>query len=94
MQVIEDGKKCILALFCPVEELYIINDQYVNQLVKMYEIIDGIIAAVVYELIDEFLGTDIQYHFIMVGSSHFIADRLGQMGFSQTHPTINDQGIE
>jgi hypothetical protein len=59
VKMIENREECILRFFCPVKKLNIINDQYIDELVKMYEIIDRIVAAMIYELIDEFFGTDI-----------------------------------
>jgi len=44
--MVEDRKKRVLRFLRPIEELYVINDQYINQLIKMYEIIDRIMAAI------------------------------------------------
>ena len=59
MQVIEYGKECVLRSLCTVEELYVIDDQHVHQLIKMNEIIDGIVPAVINKLIDKLLGTHV-----------------------------------
>ena len=54
MQMVKDGKECILRFFGTIEKLHIIDDQYINQLIEMDEIIDGIIAAVINKLVDKF----------------------------------------
>jgi hypothetical protein len=55
MQMVEYGKERVLSFLCSVEELHIVQYQHINHLVKMNEIIDGIIPAVVLKLIDELL---------------------------------------
>src|ERR1700748_3402909 len=92
--MIENGEERILRFFSPVEKLYIVNNQYIHQLVKVDEIVYGVITAMIDKLVDEFLGTDIQNHFIMVGTPHFIADCLRKMGFAKTHTAINHERIE
>src|SRR5664279_4307521 len=60
----------------------------------MNEVVNGVISAVIYELIDEFLGTNVQYHFIMVGPANFITDGLRKMGFTQAYPSVYHQWVE
>ncbi len=52
--MVEYGEKCILCFFSSVEKLHIVDDQDIYKLVKMNKIIDGIVPAVVLELVDEF----------------------------------------
>ena len=94
MQVIEDCKKCILRFFCTIEELHIINDEHIYQLVEMDEIIDGIIAAMIYKLVDELLRTYIQDSFVRVQPAHLVAYCLHQVGFTPAYSTKHYQGIE
>ena len=54
MQVVKNREEGILWFFCPVEKLHIINDKHIDQLVKVDEVVDGIVAAMVNKLIDEF----------------------------------------
>ena len=42
MKVIEDMEKCILRSRFPNQILYIVNEQYINALVKIDKIIDGV----------------------------------------------------
>src|ERR1700733_12931593 len=94
MQMIENGKKGILGLLRTVDELHIIDDQYVHQLVEMDEIVDGIVSAMVDELVDELFGAYIQYHFMLVQALDLISDSLRQMRLAQAHPPIDHQGIK
>src|SRR5664279_863501 len=94
MQVIEYGEKGILRFFCSVEKLHIINNQHIDQLIKMDKVIDGIIAAVIDKLVYEFLRAHIQNHFIVVGTTHFVAYCLGEMCFTKPHAAVNYQGIK
>jgi hypothetical protein len=52
--MVEDGKESILCFLSTVEELNIIDDEHIHHLVEMDEIIDGIVPAMVLELVDEF----------------------------------------
>src|SRR6188768_3268381 len=92
--MIEDGEESILRFFSTVEKLHIVNDQYINQLIKMNEIIYGIIAAMVNKLVNEFLGAYIQYHFVRLHPFYFVTDGLGQVGFAETHASINNQWVK
>ena len=73
MKMIEDGKEGILGFLSPVEELDVVDDQDVHQLIEMDEIVDGIVAAMVDELVDEFFGTHIQYDFVLMQALDLVA---------------------
>ena len=62
--MIKNREECILRFFCPIKELYIINDKYIYQLIKMYKIVDSIVATMILKLVDELLRTNIQHYFL------------------------------
>ena len=94
MQMIEYRKEGILRFLRPVEKLNIIQDQHINHLIKMDEIIDGIVPAMILKLVDELLGTHIQHHLVGMQTLYFIAYRLRKVCFSQSNTTINHQRIK
>jgi len=55
MKVVKDSKEGILGFFGPVEELNVVDDQDVDQLIEMDEIVDGVVAAMIDELVNAFL---------------------------------------
>src|SRR6185503_14740195 len=76
------------------EELYIVDYQYIDQLVKMDKIIDRIVPAMVHELVDEFLGTNIEHYFIRVHPFNLISNGLSQVGLTQSDAPVDDKGVE
>ena len=48
----------------------------------MYKIIYGIVAAMIYKLVNEFFRAYIQYHLIIMQSFYLITNCLRKMGFS------------
>ncbi len=77
--MIKDGKESVLAFFGTGKKLHIIYNQYIYQLVKVYEIVNGIVAAMVLKLVDEFFAAYIQYHFVGMCTFYIITDSLCQM---------------
>ena len=94
VQVIENCKESILRTLSLVEKLNIIDDQHINQLIKMYEVVDSIVAAMVHELVDEFFRAHIQYNLVGIHLLYFVANGLRQVCFTQTHTAVNDQWVE
>ena len=50
----------------------------------MDEVVDGIVAAVVLELVDELFAAYIQHHFAWIVLFNIVTYRLGKMGFPHT----------
>jgi hypothetical protein len=94
MQMIENRKQCILRFFCFIEKLNIIDDQHINQLIKMNKIIDGVVAAVIHELVDEFFRAHIQHYPVWLISFYVITYCLRQVGFSQSNTAINNEWVK
>src|SRR6476646_4132404 len=94
MEVIKNSKQCILRFFSFIEKLNIINDQHIDQLIKMNKIINSIVAAVIHELVNELFRTHIKNYPIGMISFYVVTNGLCQMGFAQTYTTINNKRIE
>jgi hypothetical protein len=94
MEVIKNSKQCILRFFSLIEKLNIINDQHIDQLIKMNKVIDSIVAAVIHELVDELFRTHIKNNSVGMISFYVVTNRLCKMGFAQTYTTIDDKWIE
>lgn len=64
------------------EELNIIDDQYIDLLVEMYEICPRIFLDLVNILLGEFFSGDIQYNFIRILVLDLNTDGMGQVCFA------------
>src|SRR5690606_32933110 len=94
VQMIENGKEYILCFLCGYKQMDIIEDQHINQLVKMNEVVDLIIPGMIDKLVDEFLGAYIQHSLIRVQAAHLIADCLYQVRLAPAYPAKDYQRIE
>src|SRR6476620_3138826 len=94
MEMIKNSKQCILRFFSFIEKLNIINDQHVDQLIKMNKVINRIVAAVIHELVNELFRTHIKNNPIGMISFYVVTNGLCEMGFAQAYTTINNQWIE
>src|SRR4051794_1506932 len=92
--MIEDGKESVLATFCAVKELHIVNDQDINQLIEVYEVVDRIVAAMILELVDEFFRAYVQHNLLWMKALYLVANCLTKVCFSQSDTTINNQWVE
>ena len=92
--MIEDGKESILRTFSLCKKLYVVENQHIDQLIEMNKVVNGIIAAMIHELINKFLRAHIQNHFIRMQTFYFITDGLCQVRFAKTGSTIDHQWIE
>lgn len=82
MQVIEDAKKDILGTFFSCKELDVVDDQDVDHLIKMNEVIGGLILNSVYELVRKFFWLHIQYGFIRKAFFDRNANGMSKVGFT------------
>jgi hypothetical protein len=72
-------------IFRLIEKLNIINDQHIDQLIKMNKVIDRIVAAVIHELVDELFRTDIKNNPVGMISFYIVTNGLSQVSFAQTN---------
>src|SRR5688572_30188809 len=94
VQVIENSEECVLGFFGFAEKLDIIYNKDIDELVKVDEVVDRIIAAMIHELVDEFLRAHVKYHLIGLNPFHLISNGLCKMRLSQPHSSIYNKGIE
>src|SRR5437868_4237223 len=94
VQMIENSEECVLRFFRFCKKLNVVDYQDVNQLVKMDKIIYRIITTMIHELVDELLRTYIQNNLIGIGPFYFVSNGLGQVCFSKSYSTINNQRVE
>src|SRR5436189_3805107 len=94
MEVIKNSKQRILRFFSLIEKLNIINDQHIDQLIKMNKIIYSIVAAVIHELIDELFRTHIKDNPVGMISFYVVPNGLRKVSFSEAYTTIDNKRIE
>ena len=73
MQMIKNREESILRFYSRCEVMYIINYQYIYQLIEIYKIINLIISRMLNKLMNKFFGTYIQNSFIWMKTFCFVA---------------------
>ena len=94
VQLIKDVEENLLCLLFSGQKLDVINDQYIDQLIKVGKITDGIILNGLNDLVGKFFGTDIQHRLVFALFDNSITDGLSEVRFSKTHISKDEQWIE
>lgn len=68
--------KMHLGFFGTTKELNVVYNKHVYQLIEVNKIVDGIVAAMVLELIDELFTAHIQHHFSRMRTLYFVTNSL------------------
>ena len=84
----------VLCFFLTAEELYIINNEYIDHLVKMREVVHGIVFHGINELVREFFATDIKNSFVFRLVLDLNTDSVSEVSFTKTNTTIYKEWIE
>src|SRR5690606_7310077 len=82
MQMIKDGKQCILCFGRIGKNVNIIQQQYIYQLIKVDKITNLTVSGMLNKLVDKFFSTYIKYCFIRMHPAYLIANSLQQMRFT------------
>ena len=92
--MVEDVKEDILRFLLAAEELNVIDDEHINHLIEMTEVIHRIVSDGIDELVCEFLRAHVQYREFRLTRFDLKPNGVRKVGFSQSRPAINQQGIE
>src|SRR5690606_33984405 len=94
MQIIEDVEENVLRSRFPRKELYIVNDQNVDQLIEMDKIVPVVFLDRINVLLGKNLGRNIQHGFLRIFVFDLDPDCVGQMRLSQTNAAENKQRVK
>ena len=89
VQVIKDVKKDVLGTGFSREELHVVNDQNIDQLVKVNKVVSRILFDRLNVLLCKLLGRNIEYGPFGVLILNLDPDGMCQMGFSKTDAAKN-----
>ena len=92
--MVENMKEGILGLFFAGKFVHIIDNQYIDHLIKVKEVILVIVPDSVHKLGLKLVGIHIQHCFFREQFLYFNADGLGQVGFAQATVAVYKQRIK